>query len=151
LDAIDLRILQLLATDARVTYHAIAAALSVAESTAHARLSALTERGVVKGYHAEVDLAAVGRPIQALIQIRLQDRSRDQLEHEAARLSAAPGVIEVFFLAGQSDLVVRVACAGPEQLRDFVLNELNRQPAVAATETSVILEHTRGHGTLFEV
>jgi DNA-binding Lrp family transcriptional regulator len=49
LDAIDLRILQLLATNARVTYHAIAAALNIAESTAHARLSALTERGVVKG------------------------------------------------------------------------------------------------------
>ncbi|WP_028709333.1 Lrp/AsnC family transcriptional regulator [Propionicicella superfundia] len=151
LDATDIRILQLLIANARLTYHAIATSLHIAESTAHARLAALAERGVVRGYHADVDLAAVGRPIQALIQVRLQERSRDRLQQEADRLSAAPGVLEVFFLAGQSDLVVRVACGGPEQLRDFVLNELSRHAAVAATETSVILEHTRGRGPLIEI
>lgn len=148
LDAVDFRILQLLLVHGRMTYHSLAQTLSIAESTAHARLAALIERRVIRGFHADIDLPAIGFPIQALIQVRVQDRSRALLGEEARRLAQCPGVLEVFFLAGQFDLVIRVACASSEALRDFVLNELNRHPAIAATETSVILEQTPGLGPM---
>lgn len=151
LDAIDRRILQLLRRNARITNHAVAIELRIAESTAHTRRAALLSRGVIRGYHAEVDLTAVGRPIQALVHVRVQDRSRAGLRDEANRLRAVPGVLDVFFLAGPHDLVVRVACADPPALRDFVVEELNGHAAVASTETSVILEHHLGDGPIIDV
>ncbi|GAA2182340.1 Lrp/AsnC family transcriptional regulator [Brooklawnia cerclae] len=137
-------ILQLLIAHGRMPNAAIAQAASVAESTAHNRVNALTEAGVIRGIHAEVDLAAVGRPIEAMIQVQIQPTARSRLREEAERLANCPGVVEVFFLAGSRDLLVRVAVADAAALRDFVVNELNRWPTVAATETSMVLEHFRG-------
>jgi DNA-binding Lrp family transcriptional regulator len=104
----------------------------------------MVETGVIRGFRTEVDLAAVGCPIQAMILVRLQDSARPRLREEAHRLSTCSGVLEVFFLAGQYDLAVRVAAANTNDLRDFVVNELSRQPGTAGTETCLILEDVRG-------
>ncbi len=142
LDAIDRLILQVLMARGRIPNSTLAQTVSVAESTAHNRVHALIDS--IRGVHADVDLAAVGRPLEALIQIQIQPSARAQLRTEAERLAHCPGVIEVYFLAGSRDLLVRVAMANSAGLRDFVLNELNQHAAVATTETSTVLEHFRG-------
>lgn len=147
-DQVDRRLIALLGEHGRMSYHALAAELHVAESTAHARVAHLVESKIISGFHADVDLVRLGLGIEALVHVRLRERSRALLHDEEERLARVPGVIEVFFLAGQHDIIVRVACATSADLRDFILNELNRHPEVAATETSVILEHVRGTRTL---
>jgi DNA-binding Lrp family transcriptional regulator len=77
LDDVDRRLLELLAADARISNARLAAAVGVAPSTALARVRALRSRGVIRGFHAEVDLAALGRPLQALVAIRLSVHSRE--------------------------------------------------------------------------
>jgi DNA-binding Lrp family transcriptional regulator len=144
LDGIDRRLLRLLMRSGRVSNARLAQAASVAESTAHTRVSSLIESGVIRGFHADVDLAAAGFPIQSLILVRLQDSARPRLREEAHRLASCPGVLEVLFLAGQYDLAVRVAAATTSELRDFVINELSRHPETAGTETCLILEDVRG-------
>ncbi len=128
----------------RLANSRLAQAANVAESTAHARVNAMVEAGVIRGFRAEVDLAAVGCPIQAMILVRLQDSARPRLREEAHRLAGCRGVLEVFFLAGQYDLAVRVAASQTSELRDFVVNELSRHPETAGTETCLILEDIHG-------
>lgn len=148
MDAVDRVIVQLLTAHGRMSNAAIAQAASIAESTAHVRVNALLESGVIRGIHADVDLAAVGRPIEAMIQVQIQPAARSRLREEAERLAHVPGVVEVFFLAGSRDLLVWVAVADASGLRDFVLNELNRHSEISATETSVVLESFRGTQTM---
>ncbi|MGA8338487.1 MAG: winged helix-turn-helix transcriptional regulator, partial [Solirubrobacteraceae bacterium] len=62
-DDIDRALLELLARDARITNQRLADRVGVAPSTALARLRSLRDRGVIRGFHAEVDLAALGRPL----------------------------------------------------------------------------------------
>lgn len=100
---------------------------------------------MVRGVHADVDPAALGRPIQAIIQVQLRPSARPRLRAEASWLAHCAGVLEVFFLAGQRDLLVRVAVADAAELRDFVVNELSMHPEIALTETSMVLEHVRGN------
>src|SRR4051794_40375550 len=76
LDDTDRLILRLLQDDAPLPNNAIAAAAGIAASTCHARIRSLQERGIIRGYHADVDPAAVGRGLQALISIRLQAHAR---------------------------------------------------------------------------
>src|SRR3954454_10764405 len=71
LDDVDNALLEALAEDARITNQALAERVGVAPSTALTRLRGLRTRGVIKGFHTEVDLAALGRPLQALIAVRL--------------------------------------------------------------------------------
>ena len=145
-DAVDRRLLELLAGDARMTNQALADAAGVAPSTALSRLRALRERGVIRGFHAEVDLAALGRPLQALVAVRLAVHAREQIDSFTGTVRDLPGVLMVFHLAGATDYLVWVAVADAQALREFVVDHLATHPAVAHAETSLIYEHRRGPG-----
>ncbi len=145
-DRVDAAILESLAADARISNQRIAQRVGIAPSTSLARLRALRERGVIRGYHAEVDLAALGRPLQALIAVRLAVHAREQIDAFTSAVSDLPGVLMVFHLTGVTDYLVWVAAADPQDLRGFVVDHLVTHPAVAHAETSLIYEHRRGPG-----
>ena len=145
-DAVDRAILELVAQDARITNQRLAERVGIAPSTALARLRALRERGVIRGFHAEVDLAALGRPLQALIAVRLAVHARDQIDDFTDAVRRLPGVLMVFHLTGVTDYLVWVAAADAQDLREFVVDHLATHPSVAHAETSLIYEHRRGPG-----
>jgi DNA-binding Lrp family transcriptional regulator len=145
-DDVDRALLEGLAEDARMTNQRLAERVGVAPSTALARLRSLRERGVIRGFHAEVDLAALGRPLQALIAVRLAVHAREQIDAFTAAVRALPGVLMVFHLTGVTDYLVWVAAADAQDLREFVVDHLATHPSVSHAETSLIYEHHRGPG-----
>ncbi len=145
-DRIDMAILEALAADARMANQRIADRVGIAPSTSLSRLRSLRERGVIRGFHAEVDLGALGRPLQALIAVRLAVHAREQIDTFTAAVSQVPGVLMVFHLTGVTDYLVWVAASDPQELREFVVDHLATHPAVAHAETSLIYEHRRGPG-----
>ena len=146
LDDVDRALLRRLAADARITNAALAEAVGVAPSTCLARVRSLRERGVIRGYHADVDAAAVGLPLQAMISVRLQSDARDRLGEFLGLVRRLPAVRDVYFVAGADDYLLHVATAGSGALRDLVAT-LNGHRDVAGTVTSLIFEHIRpAHG-----
>ena len=145
-DAIDQKILELVAADARITNQRLAEHVGIAPSTALARLRSLRERGVIRGFHAEVDLAALGRPLQALIAIRLTVHAREQIDAFTTAVRELPGVLMVFHLSGVTDYLVWVAATDAQDLREFVVDHLATHPSVSHAETSLIYEQQRGPG-----
>ena len=93
-----------------------------------------------------VDLAALGRPLQALIAVRLAVHAREQIDAFTDTVRALSGVVMVFHLTGATDYLIWVAAADAPQLREFVVDHLATHPAVAHAETSLIYEHSRGPG-----
>jgi DNA-binding Lrp family transcriptional regulator len=146
LDATDRAIVEAVGRDARITNQRLAELVGVAPSTALARLRALRARGVVRGFHAEVDLAALGRPLQAMIAVRLAVHAREEIDAFTRAVRALPGVLMVFHLTGVTDYLVWVAATDAQDLREFVVDHLATHPSVAHAETSLIYEHTRGPG-----
>jgi DNA-binding Lrp family transcriptional regulator len=145
-DATDRAIVELVAADARITNQRLAERVGVAPSTALGRLRSLRRRGVIRGFHAEVDLAALGRPLQALIAVRLAVHAREQIDAFTAAVRELPGVLMVFHLTGVTDYLVWVAATDPQDLREFVVDHLATHPSVAHAETSLVYEHHRGPG-----
>src|SRR5215472_7606047 len=80
LDELDTAILRELQDDARRTNRDLAAAVGVAPTTALDRTRALRQRGVIRGALLDIDLAAIGRPVQALIAVRIRPPKRHVLE-----------------------------------------------------------------------
>jgi DNA-binding Lrp family transcriptional regulator len=146
LDPVDQAILEALTQDARIPNNRLAERVGVAPSTCLARVKALRDRGVLRGFHAEVDLAALGRPLQAMVAIRLTVHDRGQIESFTRHVRALPGVLSIFHMTGQTDYLVWVAAADAQDLREFVVDHLATHPAVAHAETSLIYEHRRGPG-----
>jgi DNA-binding Lrp family transcriptional regulator len=142
LDDIDRHIVRELARDARLANNALADRVGIAPSTCLGRVRSLRERGVIRGYHADVDPAALGLALQALIAIRLESHARSRIRGWAAGAAKMPEVLNVFFIAGKDDFLLHVAAASTAALRDFV-ETLSGDEDVAYTETSLIFEHLR--------
>ena len=146
LDPVDRALVEALSADARISNARLAERVGIAPSTALTRLRALRARGVIKGFHAEVDLAALGRPLQALIAVRLAVHAREQIDAFTDAARGLPGVLMVFHLTGVTDYLVWVAAADAQDLREFVVDHLATHPSVSHAETSLIYEHRRGPG-----
>jgi DNA-binding Lrp family transcriptional regulator len=147
-DVVDETILRTLHADGRTPNADLAAAAGVAASTALLRTRALRARGVIRGVHADIDPAAVGRPLQAIIAVRLHGHTHAHVDAFRALAPALPGVIQVFHVAGQDDYLIHVAAASADALRTFILDRITSHPAVRATHTQLVFEHLRGTGLL---
>jgi len=143
LDEVDHILLDELSRDGRMTNNALAVAAGIAPSTCLGRVRALVERGVIRGFHADIDPVALGHNLQAMIAVRVQANARPHLAEFGEQLSALHEVLNVYFIAGADDYLVHVATADTEGLRLFVLEHLSAHPAVARTETILIFEHMR--------
>jgi DNA-binding Lrp family transcriptional regulator len=146
-DDVDRRLLRELAADARIPNNALAQRVGIAPSTCLGRVRALRETGVIRGYHADIDPAALGRPIQAMIAVRLQSHARGHIPAFMAKIATLPEVLNVFFLGGADDFHVHIAATSTDNLRDFVVVNLSGDPDVALTETNLIFDHIRAGQT----
>jgi DNA-binding Lrp family transcriptional regulator len=141
LDELDTAILRELQRDARRTNRDIAAAVGVAPTTALDRTRALRERGVIRGARLIVDLAALGRPLQALIAVRIRPPSRPVIEGFRDWVARLPEVLGVFVTTGTEDFLVHVAVADDQRLYAFVIDRLTQRREVADVRTAVVYEH----------
>ncbi|WP_345185595.1 Lrp/AsnC family transcriptional regulator [Microbacterium panaciterrae] len=147
-DALDLRILAALTDHPEASIKELAAALEVPASTCAFRLRSMRNRGVIVGTRLALDPAALGRPVQAVIRVRLGSHSKSGVEALFDALQATPGVLQVFHIAGADDFLVHVAVADPAALRDIVLERITVHAVVRATETQLVFERRDGAGLL---
>jgi DNA-binding Lrp family transcriptional regulator len=148
LDDIDRRMLLALHADARVSNSALAETVGIAPSTCHGRLRRLQEIGVIRGFYTDIDPAAVGLALQAMISVSLQSHARGRIRDFIANIRKRPQVMDVYFLAGGEDFILHVAARDTDDLRAFVVENLNADADVAGTQTSLIFEHLRGASPL---
>ena len=145
LDEVDAALVAGLVADARLANNRLADHAGVAPSTALTRVRALQERGVLRGFHADVDPSAVGRGVQALVAVRLRSHDRRQIDAFASAVPRLPEVLQSFHVAGADDYLLHVAVANAEDLRDWILDTLTTHPAVAHSQTTFVFGHERGH------
>lgn len=138
LDRTDFEILHLLQNNARISNKELARRVGLAPSTTLVRTRQLERAGIIRGYRAEVDMAAVGMGLQALIAVRLK-------QHTAADVAAfrdyaleLSEVLRLYHVAGADDFLVHVGVRDSDALRDFAMNALTTRPEVAHLETGLI-------------
>ncbi len=148
LDDVDRRILTTLHGDARMSNNALADAVGIAPSTCHGRVRRLQDLGVIRGFYTDIDPAAIGLSLQAMISVSLQAGARGKIRSFIAQIRSKPQVMDVYFLAGSDDFLLHVAARDTEDLRSFVVENLNSDHDVAGTQTSLIFEHLRGASPL---
>ncbi|MGE3289092.1 MAG: Lrp/AsnC family transcriptional regulator [Pseudonocardia sp.] len=146
LDDVDRTLLRLLAADGRMSNKDLAERAGIAPSTCLARIRALRERGVIRGFHADVDPRALGHDLQTMIAVRLHPHARGHLSDFAESMRRRPEVLDVYFVAGAYDYLLHVATADTDAVRWFVAEHLNRNRDVAHTETSLIFDHLPAAG-----
>jgi DNA-binding Lrp family transcriptional regulator len=121
----------------------LAAAVNVAPSTCLERVRGLRERGVITGYRAEIDLASVGRPVQAMISARIRPPNRRVIEGFRQFVCQLPEVLSVFVCSGHDDFLIHVAVRDVDHLNALVIDRLTERPELVDVRTSIVFEHLR--------
>ena len=143
LDRIDFAILQELQNDARLPNKQLASRVGLAPSSCFARVKRLMEEGVLKGAHADVDTAALGIGLQAMIHVRLGKHSREQVQEFADHALALPEVVALSHVAGAYDYLVQGAGRDAHHLRDLALDAFTTRDEVEHLETHLLFAHIR--------
>jgi Lrp/AsnC family leucine-responsive transcriptional regulator len=136
LDEIDRKILDLLQRDARMTNVAIAAQVGLTAPSVFERIRKLEQRGVIRGYKAIVDAAAVGKPLTAFTRLTVAYDDRYAAGVEA--ISLDPDVLECHHVAGEDCLIIKTKVADPAHL-ESLLRRIRGHIAVQRSVTMIAL------------
>ncbi|GIE82485.1 AsnC family transcriptional regulator [Actinoplanes philippinensis] len=140
MDELDARIIGLLQSDARLSNREFARRLGIAPSTCLERVRALTRQGVIRGYHADIDPAALNRGVQAMVSVQVRPLSRAVIDTFKASAGKMPEVLHVFVLAGGDDFLLHIGVPDLDAMHAFLLDRLSKRREVAGFRTSVIFQ-----------
>lgn len=136
LDPIDQAIVDVLCVDGRASYQDLGRQVGLSATATADRVRRLQRDGVITGYRAVLDAEALGRTVEAAIDVRLANGAdRDAF---AAVLRATPAVVEAVHVTGHHDYQLRVFCTGTAEL-DAILTVLKEDAGVVESQTRLLL------------
>ncbi|GAB2755524.1 DNA-binding Lrp family transcriptional regulator [Amycolatopsis magusensis] len=141
LDELDSAIVRLLQEDARQSNRDIARKIGIAPSTCLERTRLLRERGVIRGYHADIDLPALNRGVQALVTAQIRPLSRTVIDTFWQSVAKLPEVLSVFVTAGSDDFLLHVSAQDIEHLHSFLVDRLAKRREIVSFRTSIVFQH----------
>ncbi len=145
-DDIDLRILQLLHRDGRIANAAIARDVGLAPSAVFQRIKKLEDEGVIQGYHARIDPAALDQGLLAFVTIQTGEGAR--AKETADMLASVPEVLEVHRVVGDDCFFLKVRVADTGALGALLDEKIQTLPPVASTRTTIVLSTAKDEDVL---
>jgi len=143
LDEIDRKILAELQADGRMTNVELASRVGISAPPCLRRLRALEEAGRIRGYHAEIDPAALGFEVQVFAQVRLSRQAESDLAAFEARCRDWPMVRECHMLNGEVDFILRCVAADLPAFQEFLTGQLTAAPNVESVKTSLVIRSAK--------
>lgn len=140
LDGFDLKILEALQKDGRLTNNELADRIALSASQCSRRRSRLEAEGYIQGYQARLDRQKVGLDLLVVISVTLATHNRDNARRFAALLNDLPEVLEAYALTGEMDYHLKVATRGLSGLSRFVNDVLLPHDSVQHVKTSIVLD-----------
>ena len=108
----------------------------------------LEEKGVIRGYHADVDPEKTGLGITCMISINMSAHNEGNAEKLHRLLSRLPNVLEAYAMTGEMDYTIKVVTKDLKELNDFISVRLLRHPTVQNVKTSIVLNTIKQTQTL---
>ena len=146
LDPFDLRILQVLSTDGRITVTELAARVGLSKSPVQARLKRLEETGVIRGYRALIDPIRLGRDHVAFVEVKLSDTREAALAAFNAAVMRVAEIEQCHMIASSFDYLLKVRTASMTAYRRVLAEAISTLPHVAATSTYVAMQAVKEEG-----
>jgi len=146
IDEIDRKVLSMLQKNARITNAQIGRELKLAPSGIHERIKKLEQRGIITGYHACVDAKKLGYCVTAFIFVRTDDRVGSL--SSANQLAKIPEAEEVHHIAGEDCYLVKLRCAGNEELGRLLREKMGAISSIRSSRTSIVMETVKEGGRL---
>jgi len=148
LDAIDRRIIAVLQAEGRISNLELAERIGLSPTPCSRRLKRLEESGVIAGYGARINPAALGLGISAIVTVRLARQSPADIEEFQSAMRQHPEITECLLVTGNLDYIVRIRVRDVDALKTFILTKMKPISCVSETSTMLILEASKSMDVL---
>ena len=140
MDWVDRTILSHLIEDGRLANTELADLVGLSPSPCLRRVRNLERSGVIRGYHAEIDLAAIGRGFEVLLHVEMALQDRATLQAFEAEISRIDEVVECRRMFGQPDYLLWIATTDLGAYERLYMARLTGLPGVARTNSQFTMK-----------
>ncbi|KQB97081.1 proline dehydrogenase transcriptional activator [Loktanella sp. 1ANDIMAR09] len=146
LDRFDLKILDILTVEGRISVTELARRIGLSKSPTQARLKRLEDHGIIRGYRALYDPIRLRRDHVAFVEVKLSDTRERALAAFNSAVMLVPEVEQCHLIAGAFDYLLKVRTAGMTGYRAVLAEKISTLPHVASTSTYVAMQAVKEEG-----
>ena len=143
LDEVDLKILNLLQNDAKLTAKTLSDRIALSQTPVYERIKKLEKSGVIKKYVALLEPELLGKNLVIFMNIATADHTEATRRELVEELNEYPEVSELYFTSGQFDFVAKVRVSSVADYRDFLVNKITNNPNIKSIVSQVVLEEMK--------
>lgn len=143
MDDFDRAILRALQADGRLSIQELSDRVGLSPSPVSRRVRILEDRGVIKGYSALIDEAALGYAVSVFVSVQLDKQVDQALANFEKAIIDFPEVVDCWLMTGNRDYLLRVATSGLREFEEFLTGRLTKVPGVSSIESSIPLRRVK--------
>ncbi|WP_426706036.1 Lrp/AsnC family transcriptional regulator [Corynebacterium auriscanis] len=140
MDSIDHAIIAELRRDGRISNQDLARAVGLTPAPCLRRVRHMEAEGIIRGYHADIDPAAVGQGFEVIILVNIENNNHEATSGFEKRILAMDEVVEFRRMFSQPDYVVRARFADIEAYEKWMTNEFHRDPAIMRIHSHITMK-----------
>lgn len=139
LDSIDRKILELLQANSNITNAQLAQEIGLSPAPTLERVKKLETQGVIKSYHAVVDMASVGLGVSTFVMVSLKGHNKENIDKFTKAIAKIPEVVECHHVTGQADFILKLVAPDIPAYQNLLLEKVTNIEVVDNMQTTIIL------------
>ncbi|MBD5212553.1 MAG: Lrp/AsnC family transcriptional regulator [Bacteroidales bacterium] len=143
LDAIDLKILQILQQNSQKTTKEIAAEVNLSTTPVYERIKRLEKDGVIKGYVAVLNPDMLNLGFSVFCNVKLVSHSTDAAVDFMNVVKDIPEVAECYSMAGAFDYLLKIYAPNMQYYREFVIEVLGRIKSIGSVTSTFVMAEVK--------
>lgn len=148
LDKIDLKILRTLQENAKITNLQLSAEVGLSPAPTLERVKKLEQSGLIRGYYAKVNEAAMGLGIRAIIQLSLTRQVENAISNFKKEISRIPEIMECYQVTGSADYVLVILVKDIREFESLISTRLSKMEEIGQMQTMVVLSKIKDSSVL---
>ena len=143
IDRIDLKILNVLQHDGRISNLKLAESVALSPTAVLARVQRLSRDGYILGYEAQLNPAQLGAGLMVFVEVLLDRTTPNVFDAFKAAVQVRPEIMECHMVAGGFDYLLKTRMADMNAYRAFAGTVLWQLPGVRETRTYAVMEEVK--------
>jgi len=139
LDIIDKKILECLQRDSSITNAQLAKDIGLSPAPTLERVKKLEATGIIKSYHAVLDVKKVGLGVSIFLLVSLSSHKLNQIQTFINKINLIDDVIECHHITGSGDFLLKVLVPDIADYQKLILEKLSQIEEIGNMKSMVVL------------
>ena len=140
----DVKILEHLQQDARLTNQQLADAIGLSASPTWRKVRKLEEDQVIQGYRAVLNRRKIGLNVMVFVRVTIDSHSETEARKFEAEVTALENVVSCYSIGGDADFLLQVVSADMDAYAEFAMSVIRRLPGIKEMQSMFVLKEVKG-------